>query len=181
MNIPNLITLARLLSVPILVWAIVDGRMVLAFWLFVAAGISDAVDGFIAKRFGYQSELGSYLDPLADKALLVSIYVTLGSEGHLPSWLVIVVVWRDILIIGGALLYHTLTQRLKMTPLLISKVNTFAQLLLASFVLGTRALGVDDPLVFQILVWTVGATTVLSGASYVVRWVRKAAIMEEGR
>lgn len=179
MNIPNLISLARLLSVPVLVWAIVDGRMMLAFWLFVAAGVSDAVDGFIAKRFGFQSELGSYLDPLADKALLVSIYITLGARGYLPNWVVILVVSRDLMIVGGAMLYQTLTHNLKMTPLLISKANTVAQIVLAGFVLATRALDVSDTWLYQLLLWTVGTTTVLSGGSYLVRWVRKAATMEE--
>ncbi len=174
MNLPNLISLARLFCVPVVVWAILDGRMMLAFWLFVAAGVSDAVDGFIAKRFGYVSELGSFLDPLADKALLVSIYITLGIEGYIPNWLVILVVWRDVVIVGGAVLYHTLTQNLKMEPLLISKVNTAAQIFLAGFVLATSALGVDDMWLYQVLIVTVAATTILSGLGYVVRWGRKA-------
>jgi cardiolipin synthase len=177
-NIPNLISLGRLLSVPILVWAIMDGRMELAFWLFIAAGISDAADGYIAKRLGAQSELGSYLDPLADKALLVSIYLALGAEGYLPNWLVIVVVWRDVLIIGGAMLYHTLTHSLKMEPLLISKVNTVAQIVLAGYVMGSHAFGISFDGVSLVLIWTVAATTVLSGAVYVVGWLRKATSME---
>lgn len=181
MNLPNLISLARLLSVPIVVWAIVDDRMTFAFWLFIVAGASDAVDGFIAKRFGYQSVLGSYLDPLADKALLVSIYVTLGIEGHLPNWLVILVVWRDVVIVGGAILYHTLTQNLKMEPLLVSKINTAFQIVLAGFVLASHALDIHDMWLYQVLVWTVAATTVLSGANYVIRWSKKTATMENQR
>ncbi|MGE0652500.1 MAG: CDP-alcohol phosphatidyltransferase family protein [Alphaproteobacteria bacterium] len=181
MNIPNFISLARLFSVPVLVWAISEGRMMLAFWLFVAAGISDAVDGFIAKRFNFATKLGSFLDPLADKALLVSMYIVLGLENHLPTWLVILVVWRDLLIIGGAMLYHTLTQRLTMEPLLVSKVNTLAQIILAGYVLATRALGVADIWVFKALVGLVALTTVVSGASYVVRWIQKAGSMEKPR
>jgi cardiolipin synthase len=180
-NIPNFISLARLFSVPVLVWAVSDGRMMLAFWLFVAAGISDAVDGFIAKRFNFTTKLGSFLDPLADKALLVSIYIVLGIENHLPTWLVILVVWRDLLIVGGAMLYHTLTQRLTMEPLLVSKVNTVAQIVLAAYVLATRALGVADIWVYKALIGVVALTTVLSGASYVVRWIRKAGSMEKPR
>lgn len=181
MNIPNFITLARLFSVPVLVWAVSDERMLLAFWLFVAAGISDAVDGFIAKRFNYTSELGSFLDPLADKALLVSVYIVLGIEGHLPRWLVILVVWRDVLIVGGAILYHTLTQRLKMEPLLVSKANTLAQIVLAAYVLASTGMGMNNGWVLGVLVGTVAVTTVVSGASYVVGWVRKAATMEDRR
>ncbi len=104
LSIPNLITLARILSVPLVVWAITSGEWMIAFILFVVAGISDAVDGYLAKRFDMASELGAYLDPLADKALIVSIYVSLGIAGAIPRWLVIFVVARDIMIIGAVIL-----------------------------------------------------------------------------
>ena len=104
MSIPNLITLGRILLVPIVVWAIASGTMWIAFVLFLVAGVSDAVDGFLAKRFHMTTELGSYLDPLADKALIVSIYLALGVNGFIPRWLVIMVVSRDILIVGGIML-----------------------------------------------------------------------------
>ena len=103
MSIPNLITLARILLVPVVVWAIASNQMLFAFLLFAAAGVSDAVDGFLAKRFGMASELGAYLDPLADKVLIVSIYVSLGIVDALPRWLVILVVSRDLLIVGGVM------------------------------------------------------------------------------
>ena len=96
MSIPNLITLGRILLVPVVVWAITAGEMRIAFVLFLAAGISDAVDGFLAKRFGMTTELGAYLDPLADKAMIVSIYVMLALVGAIPLWLVILVVSRDL-------------------------------------------------------------------------------------
>ena len=98
MSIPNLITLGRILLVPVVVWAITAGEMRVAFVLFLAAGISDAVDGFLAKRFGMATELGAYLDPLADKAMLVSIYVALGITDAVPRWLVILVVPRHVLV-----------------------------------------------------------------------------------
>ena len=179
MNIPNFISLARLLSVPILVWAIVDSQMVLAFWLFVGAGISDAVDGFLARYLEAKSVLGAYLDPLADKALLMGIFITFGIEGYLPSWIVILVVFRDILIIGGAMLYHSLTQSLQMAPLFISKVNTATQIVLAGFVLALLALDVDYDLALMILIWLAALTTVLSGAVYVVRWTIQASSLED--
>src|SRR5580765_5353472 len=103
LSIPNLITLARIILVPVVVWAIADGQLRLAFLLFLAAAISDGVDGFLAKRFGMKTELGAYLDPLADKVLIVSIYVTLGIVDALPRWLVILVVSRDLLIVGGVM------------------------------------------------------------------------------
>ena len=101
LTFPNLITLARILLVPVLVWAIASGEMLIAFLLFLVAGVSDLVDGFLAKRFGMTSEIGAYLDPLADKVLIVSIYVALGITGAIPRWLVILVVSRDIMIVGA--------------------------------------------------------------------------------
>src|SRR6201982_2816972 len=104
-SIPNIITLGRIMLVPIIVWAIVSSQMEVAFAVFLIAGISDAVDGFLAKRFNMTSELGALLDPLADKALLVSIYIALGLWGALPHWIVILVVSRDIMIVAGLILF----------------------------------------------------------------------------
>jgi cardiolipin synthase (CMP-forming) len=102
-SIPNIITLGRILLVPIIVWAIASSQMEIAFAIFVIAGVSDAVDGFLAKRFNMASELGALLDPLADKALLVSIYVALGIWGAVPRWIVILVVSRDIMIVAAVI------------------------------------------------------------------------------
>jgi len=180
-NIPNSISLARLLMVPIVVWAILDDRVGLAFWLFVGAGLSDAIDGFLARRLSCITVVGEYLDALADKALLMSIFVTLGAEGYLPNWIVILVVSRDVLIIGGAMLYQLLTHNLKMSPLYISKINTVVQIVLAGFVLGSQGLGLEADLPIVALVWLAGLTTLLSGASYIVAWSAKAASMEDSR
>jgi cardiolipin synthase len=177
--IPNMITLARLLAVPVTIYLILQSQYQPAFWLFVAAGISDAVDGFLAKRLNVVSEIGEYLDPLADKALLVGIYVTLGQTDHLVTWLVILVVFRDVLIIGGAILFQTLTQSLKMDPLYISKVNTTAQIALAAVVLGELGFDVALGFVSEALVYIVAATTLLSGAAYVIKWGRLAITMEQ--
>jgi cardiolipin synthase len=181
LSLPNLITLARLLSVPLAIWLILNDRLAAAFWLFVAAGISDAVDGFIAKRFDQRSELGALLDPLADKALLVSMYVTLGVANHLPNWLVILVVFRDILIIGGFLFAWLLTHPVRSRPLWISKLNTGLQIALIAFVLAHLGLDIVDDWVITAFIYTVGATTVLSGAGYLVRWGRTLAAPELGR
>ena len=131
LSIPNLITLARILLVPVVVWAIASGEMRIAFLLFLAAGISDAVDGFLAKRFGMTTELGAYLDPLADKVLIVSIYVTLGITGVIPLWLVILVVSRDIMIVGAIILSWLVDKPVKIKPHPVSKLNTVAQIVLA--------------------------------------------------
>lgn len=170
-SLPNAITVGRLLAVPLMVWLIVTGRMDAAFWLFVAAGISDGVDGFIAKRFKAESRLGSYLDPLADKVMLVCIYITLGVEGELSSWLVILVVFRDALIVGGALLSQLMEHPLRVRPLYISKVNTVAQILLAAVVLAQLAPALPEVPLIGALEVAVGATTAISGAVYLVQWL----------
>src|SRR5262249_25579186 len=139
LSIPNLITLGRILLVPIVVWAITAGEMRVAFALFLAAGLSDAVDGFLAKRFGMSTELGAYLDPLGDKAMMVSVYVALGISEAIPAWLVILVVSRDIMIVGAVILSWLVDRPVPLRPLLVSKLNTVAQILLASVVLGARA------------------------------------------
>jgi cardiolipin synthase len=172
LNIPNLITLGRILLVPVVVWAIASGAMWIAFVLFVAAGISDAVDGFLAKRFGMASELGAYLDPLADKALIVSIYLTLGINGLIPQWLVILVVSRDILIVGGIMLSWLIGKPLKIKPLLVSKLNTVAQIVFACVVLGTLGFDIKADMLTLFLMALVTALTLLSVAAYVVEWVR---------
>lgn len=170
-NIPNLITLGRILAVPLLVWFVINNAMEAAFWVFVAAGISDALDGFVAKRFGFVTKLGSYLDPLADKALLVSAYITLGQAGHIDAWLVIMVVFRDVLIIGGTILFHTLGRPVEMQPLFISKLNTLMQIFLVSVLLGNLGVGVPDFGMLPTLAILVGITTVLSGFAYLGQWV----------
>jgi cardiolipin synthase (CMP-forming) len=169
-SLPNFISLARLLAVPVAVWLILGDRFALAFWLFIFAGVSDALDGFLARRLGNRSVLGAYLDPLADKALLTSVYVSLGYVAHMPNWLVILVVFRDVLIIGGAILYQTLTQRLKMQPLFISKVNTLAQITLAALILAQLGLGFDSHGADSILTYIVAATTLASGGAYIALW-----------
>lgn len=177
-NLPNLITLARLLASPLAVYLLINEAWLAAFWVFLMAGLSDAIDGYLAKRLHARTLVGGYLDPLADKALLVGVFVTLGALRHLPEWLVILVVFRDLLIIGGALLVHTLTGKLTMHPLMISKVNTAAQFVLAAYVLGQLGFGVSDDWLDQALIGIVATTTMLSGAAYVVTWARRAANLE---
>jgi cardiolipin synthase len=172
LSIPNLITLARILLVPVIVWAIASNEMQVAFGLFIAAGVSDLVDGFLAKRFRMATELGAYLDPLADKAMLVSIYVALGIVEAIPRWLVILVVWRDIMIVTAVILSWLLDKPVKLKPLTISKVNTLAQVLLAAFVLAWLGVGLHLEVAINSLTALVAVLTLLSLAFYVVAWVR---------
>lgn len=171
MNLPNLITLLRLVMAPAVVWLILDGQSAAAFWLFIAAGVSDALDGLIAKRFDQTTQLGAYLDPVADKALLVGIYVTLGISGELPAWLVLLVVSRDMLIVGGVLLSFTLGYRLAMQPLMISKANTFAQITLAGLVLAQSGLAIPLGIAITYILYLTAATTAVSGGAYMVDWI----------
>ena len=180
MNLPNLISMGRLLSVPVIVWLILDERMTEAFWLFLAAGISDALDGYMAKRMNAETTFGRYLDPLADKALLVCVYISLSQSGNIATWLVIMVVFRDVLIIGGAILFQSLTRSLTMEPYVISKVNTLVQIILATVVLAVLGLDIQAAWLIDAFTYAVAATTFASGAVYVVEWSRRAAIMEDG-
>ena len=123
LNLPNLISLARLLLVPLEIWLILVGRYGLAFWILVAAGISDALDGFIAKRFDRRTRLGALLDPVADKAMLIGVYVTLGVAHQLSTSLVVLVVLRDVMIVGGFLLIQVFAVSKYYDPLYISKLK----------------------------------------------------------
>lgn len=178
MTIPNLITIGRLFLVPLVVWLIIDNQPDLAFWVFVVAGISDAVDGFLARQFDLRSDLGTLLDPLADKALLVSIYVTLTYIEALPIWITILVVSRDVFIIGGVVLSWMLGEPMRVKPHWSSKINTVLQILLAAIVLGDLAFSFDLMLVRTSAVYLVGVLTVASAAVYLVDWVRHMAAGE---
>ena len=170
-NLPNLITLGRILLVPVVVWAIASGQWRTAFLLFLVAGISDAVDGFLAKRLGLTSELGAHLDPLADKALIVSIYVALGITEAIPRWLVILVVSRDILIVGGVMLAWFVGRPMRVKPLVVSKLNTAAQIVLAALVLGGLAFDLPVGGAAATAQAAVAALTLASVGGYVREWV----------
>ena len=158
--------------VPVVVWTIILGEMRAAFFLFLAAGVSDAVDGFLAKRFRMASELGAYLDPLADKALIVSIYVALGVAGALPISLVILVVSRDIMIISGFTLSWLVGKPMPVKPLPVSKANTVAQIFLATLVLAEHGFGFNAALVSDIAIGLVAILTLLSIGFYLAEWLR---------
>ncbi len=172
MNIPNLLTLARLCLVPLIVVMIISSQWFAAFLIFVIAGITDGVDGFIARQFNQRTELGSYLDPLADKALLVSIYVTLAVVKIIPSWLAILVVARDIMIVGAIVLSWVLDNPIRIKPLWVSKANTFAQIAFAAFMLATLAFDVMSGGIQNILTLGVALLTVASTGAYLTLWLR---------
>ena len=179
LNLPNLITLGRLLLVPLAIWLILEAHYGVAFWVFVGAGLSDGLDGFIAKRFDRRTRLGALLDPVADKTLLVSVYLALGWVGALAVWIVILVVFRDAMIIGGFVLIQTTAAPKRFDPLYISKFNTLAQIGLVGFVLAQRGADAGAAWLEPYLTIAVAAMTVLSGFSYLVRWARILSRAEE--
>jgi len=171
-TIPNIITIFRFLLVPGVIWALLSGNFAWAFALFVAAGVSDGVDGFIARQFNQMSELGAYLDPVADKLLLVTVFVVLGLMGQLPLWLVIAAVSRDALIVLAVLLSTVMGHPVTIRPSIVSKANTAVQILLATIVLADLAFAVHLEPVRTWLVPISGLLTVASGAAYLVAWLR---------
>ena len=178
MSIPNIITLGRILLVPIIVWAIVSSQMEIAFAVFLIAGVSDAVDGFLAKRFNMTSELGALLDPLADKMLLVSIYMALGIWGAIPRWIVILVVSRDIMIVAAVIVSWLFDRPVAMKPSMVSKLNTVAQVAFAALVLAALAFGFKPGPYDIILMGFVTIFTLSSVSLYLVEWLRHMSAIE---
>lgn len=162
--------MARLLSAPLAVWLIGEGLLAAAFWVFLGAAITDATDGLAARLLDARTVLGAYLDPLADKTLLTGVYVMLGLEGYLPSWLVILVVFRDVAIVGGVVLSALVLGRLNPRTMMVGKVHTVVQVLLAGVVLAGLGLGLDHRGLADILVIVTAMTAVVSGAAYAVTW-----------
>ncbi len=165
---PNLVTFGRLCAVPLSFWLVLEHRLDLAFYLFVLAGLSDAVDGWLARRYGGNS-IGALLDPVADKALLVTMYVTLAVVRELPDWLAILVVFRDLLIVGGVIVLGVLGQPVVIRPLYVSKLNTALQIVLIAATLFLVGFGLMAPLLLTVMIWVVAVSTLISGAAYV--WV----------
>lgn len=172
MNAPNLISLARVLVVPFIITLIIGGDLKPAFFLVLAAGLSDALDGFLARQFGWRTELGSYLDPLADKLLLVSLFVTLGYYGMLPASVVVLVVSRDVLIVIAVVMAHMLGRPMRIRPHMTGKLNTVAQIALAVLTLADEAFlwGLDG--VRQAFVLLTSGLIVISTGIYLQTWLR---------
>ena len=171
LNIPNVITLGRALLVPVVFWLMLTGRFQGAFFLFVLAGLSDAVDGYLAKRFHWETELGAYLAPLADKLLVACVFIAMGWLGELPSWLVIGVVSRDLLIIIAVMLAWLLGRPLRIKPLAVSKANTVAQLALAATVLADAGFQLGLGWLREALVLVTAGLTLASLAAYMRAWL----------
>ena len=177
MNLPNFLSFLRIFSVPVFIWLVVRGHGEGALWLFLLSAATDGLDGYVAKRFNKVTQLGKFLDPLADKLLLVGAFVTLTLVGAMPLWVTLLVVTRDVIIIGGAILYEVVTRALTMEPLWSSKVNTLAQITLVGLVLAREAYGWFGGLVVP-FVGLVVVTTLFSGFGYIIEWSRRAGVQE---
>ena len=174
-DLPNIISVRRLRAVMPVVYLLLEREFGWALLLFAAAGVSDGIDGFLAKHYGWQSQLGGILDPLADKTLLVACFLVLGAMSLIPVWLVLAVVFRDLLIVGGALLYNYRVEEVEAAPILVSKLNTVLQILLLVLVITDAGpMRVPDG-VLEILIWACLVTVLISGTQYVWVWSRKAA------
>lgn len=173
-DIPNLLCVLRMAMALPVGWLIVQEQFGWAVLLFAVAGATDGLDGFLAKRLAWQSELGALLDPIADKLLLVTAFVSLWLVGGAPAWLLAAVVGRDVIIVAGAAAYRSLIGPFAAVPTLVSKLNSAAQLLFVLLALAHLATGLLDPIFLYGLAWAVLATTILSGVDYVVTWTRRA-------
>jgi cardiolipin synthase len=171
LNIPNILTLLRILAVPLFLSLLVEGENDWALAIFIAAGVTDGIDGMIARMWRQRTELGAHMDPLADKMLVVSSFIALGIMGLVPRPLMIVVITRDVVILGGFLLTAALVGKsMEMAPSIWGKLTTFTQLLSVTLALVDLAQWIDVPSVVLNTVYiATGVTSIVSGAGYVLR------------
>ena len=173
MSIPNFLSLFRIILVPITVIFLMDGSFLVALSIFTLAGITDALDGFLARVLSQKTVLGAYLDPIADKALLTSCFVTLSIMGIIPGWLTVIVVSRDFIILLGISILFMASIPFEIRPIFVSKVTTAVQIITIFLVLGFRTLGGDGhPLVVHLLYWLTAGFTTVSGFHYILRGIK---------
>ena len=172
--LPNAISLLRIALVPPILFSILDGQFGLALVLFVVAGFSDGLDGYLAVRFDWSTRLGGLLDPAADKLLITGLFVTLAFTQHIPVWLAVAVILRDVVIVGGAMAYNFLIRPVPGEPTRISKLNTALQMLFVLFVISRAGFGWPDKISITVLGASILVTVVISGVDYVLSWSRRA-------
>ncbi|MCF7821372.1 MAG: CDP-alcohol phosphatidyltransferase family protein [Mariprofundaceae bacterium] len=179
LNVPNILTLARIIITPVIVYAILSDEAVMALVLMIAAGITDMLDGAIARYFNQRTTVGAYLDPLADKLMLISMFVTLFIIGEVPLFLFLAVIFRDVIIVVGAIAYEMVTHSLKMEPSMVSKVTTFMQIVYVVTLLLHMASPLEEIWIERVM-WATFVITCISGLHYLLVWTRKA-VTEESR
>lgn len=173
-HIPNLISILRILLVIPLAFFLLAKSYLVALGLFVLAGLSDALDGYLARHFNWSSRLGALLDPVGDKLLMITSYLVLGGQEHLPIWLVVVVIMRDVIIVTGGLAYRIMIGEVSIEPIFSSKVNTALQIALMALVLFSLSVMSIPVLVIDVMIYLVLISTVFSGVGYILQWGRRA-------
>jgi cardiolipin synthase len=172
MNIPNLLTLLRIILVPLIVIFLIQGSFLKALIVFIVAGISDALDGFLARVLHQQTVLGAYLDPIADKALLASSFITLSVLHIIPGWLTVIVISRDFIILLGISVLSIMSISVQIRPLFVSRVTTTLQLITVLMALSGRCVTQGfDALWLQAIYWLTALFTIISGLHYMARGV----------
>ena len=169
-HIPNLLTLLRMCAAPVLILCLTDRNYGLGALIFLIAAVTDALDGWIAKKFGCVTQLGAILDPIADKMLIITAYIVLSLLGDIPLWLVLIVGFRDLGIVGGYLILQIIRTQMPPQPSILSKLNTVAQITFVLSVMLNRVSWVSLSEIVTMLLWLVTATTCLSGFHYMYRW-----------
>lgn len=172
---PNAITILRVLLIPVLVYFLARQAFTYAFLVFLASGLSDLLDGFLARRFNQFSRFGAALDPLADKLTMLCAAVGLAWHGLIPLWLMLAIILRDLIIVSGAVAYHFVVGRVEMAPTLLGKANTLLEFAVIGMVLANAAAVVDTSAWLAPLFILVFLSIAASGAQYVWVWGRKAA------
>ena len=180
-QIPNCITIIRFILIIPIIGSLLCKNYQWAFYLFVLAGLSDGLDGFLARRFKWMSKLGAMMDPLADKSLMVLTYLALGYLGDLPIWLVAIVIGRDVIIVLGAVVYRKVIEEPEYSATFISKLNTVVQLAMVVFVLFNRVYNLIPERVIEICMYVVASTTISSFLDYVWLWGRRAYLVKRGK
>ena len=184
-QLPNVITILRFVLVVPAGWLLWQGNVVEALVVIAVAGLSDALDGALARRFDWRTEFGAVADPAADKLLVMVVFAVLTLQSHIPIWLLAIVVGRDVVIVSGALTYRFLFGELEVAPTLLSKINTGAQIVLLLLTLlhltGSEPMATWVDLVDPVGFVLVGASSVLSGVQYVVVWSRRAQLESRRR
>ena len=174
--LPNAISIMRIALILPILWLFVSDEFGWALALFVVAGLSDGIDGYLAKNFGWQSRLGGFLDPAGDKLLVAWSFGTLAYLGYVPVWLAVIVILRDIVIVAGSFMYHYLVRRLEGEPTRISKLNTGLEFAYLIFVMSQAGYGWPEPITTTVVGAAVLVTVVISGYDYVSNWIRSARV-----
>lgn len=172
MNLPNALTVLRIILVPVIIICLIQAQHRNALFLFILAGITDALDGFFARILKQKSVLGSYLDPLADKALISSCFVTLSIIGGIPAWLTVIVISRDFIILLGISVLTLLSVPFEVKPTVVSKVTTAFQLLsvFLALLFAAYPLHLDSEWI-SVVYWITALLTVVSGLNYLLRGI----------